>query len=147
MFIKGLEPQWVWRAVMAIFGAVAYMGVAYLSLLEMQPLIGGNRQQRYVQALRLSKVPYFAGGIVECLAGLLNPQGMILVLLSAAASTFGGSSGLLWAPEWLKSPRLVPVAPLREPLSIRSSWGWRVAAVTLAVAFILFLGPGVRFTR
>ena len=38
----------------------------------------------------------FAGGILACVAGSLNPhQGMILGALSAAASTFGGTSGLL----------------------------------------------------
>ena len=146
-FIKGLEPQWAWRAAMAVFGAAAYMGVAYLSIWELRSLIGSDRRRRYAHAVRLSRIPYFAGGIVECLAGLLNPVGLSLVLLSAAASTFGGSSGLLWAPQWLHSERFSAAGDALEPVSIRRSWAWIAAAVIVAVAFIVFVGPGVHFNN
>jgi hypothetical protein len=57
-----------------------------------------------------------------CIAGALNPKGMILVLISAAASTFGGTSGLLWATNWLKRGTLIPYGPAAEPLPIRRNW-------------------------
>jgi len=144
MFIQGLGPQWAWRAGMTIFGAAAYMLVAWLSLLELRPLIGSDREQRYVRAVRLSKIPYFAGGILACVAGLLNPAGWILIVLSAAAATFGGTSGLLWMMEWLKGNR-IPVGPDGEPAPIRRSWPWVATACMLAVAFVVVLGPGLRF--
>ena len=96
MFIRGLGPQWAWRIGMTIFGAAAYMLVGWFSLLELRPLIGSDKEQRLVRAVRLTKMPYFAGGILACIAGALNPDGFLLVVLSAAASTFGGTSGLLW---------------------------------------------------
>jgi hypothetical protein len=37
--------------------------------------------RRYQRAVRLTAVPYFAGGILMCIAGALNPKGMILVLI------------------------------------------------------------------
>jgi hypothetical protein len=142
--IQGLGPQWAWRIGMTIFGAAAYVLVARLSLLELRPLIGGKKEKRFTRAVRLSKLPYFAGGILACLAGSLNPQGMILVALSAAASTFGGTSSLLWMMNWLKGDR-IPLGSETEPMPISRSWPWIVTAFVLALAFVMVLGPGVRF--
>jgi hypothetical protein len=146
LFIQGLGPQWIWRIGMTIFGAAAYMLVAQFSLLELRPLIGSNKKQRYVRAIQLSKMPYFAGGILACVAGSLNPQGLILVVLSAAASAFGGTSGLLWMMDWLKGGR-IPLGSEPEPVPIQRSWPWIATAIALALAFILVLGPGVHFAQ
>ena len=143
-FIQGLSPAWAWRTGMTIFGAAAYMLVARLSLLELRPLIGSDKEKRFARAVRLSKMPYFAGGILACVAGSLNPQGMILVALSAAASTFGGTSGLLWMMNWLKGEQ-IPLGSEPEPMPIRRSWPWIVTAFVLALAFVVVLGPGARF--
>jgi hypothetical protein len=145
-FSQGLGPQWAWRIGMTIFGAAAYMLVARFSLLELRPLIGSAKEKRFARAVRLSKMPYFAGGILACIAGSLNPQGMILVALSAAASTFGGASGLLWMMNWLNGDR-VPLGSEPQPMPIRRSWPWIVTAFVLALAFVVVLGPGVRFAR
>ncbi len=143
-FVKGLGPQWAWRTGMTIFGAAAYMLVARFSLLELRPLIGTDRETRLGRAVRLSKMPYFAGGVLACVAGSLNPQGMILVALSAAASTFGGTSGLLWMMNWLRGDR-IPLGSEPEPMPIRRSWPWIATAFVLAVVFVAVIGPGVRF--
>jgi hypothetical protein len=146
MFIQGLGTQWVWRVGMTIFGVAAYMAVARFSLSEMRPLIGSDKARRFANAVGLTKFPYFAGGILACVAGSLNPQGWILVALSAAASTFGGSSGLIWMPNWLRGSR-IPLGSEPEPIPIERSWAWIVAASILAVVFIVWLGPGLRFSR
>jgi hypothetical protein len=144
MFIQGLTPPWAWRFGLAVFGAITYTLVAWFSLLELRPLIGSDRQQRFARAVGLSRVPYFTGGILACVAGALNPRGLILIVLSAAASTFGGTSGLLWMIDWLKGSR-IPLGSQPEPQPIRRSWPWIVAAGLLALAFVVVLGPGLRF--
>ncbi|HYM09213.1 MAG TPA: hypothetical protein VEU62_00700 [Bryobacterales bacterium] len=146
VFIQGLEPPWAWRAGMTALGAVAYLLAIRLSLLELCPLIGSDKGQRYIRAVRLAKIPYFTGGILECAAGLLNPQGLILVVISAAAATFGGTSGLLWMTYWLRGSR-IPSGSEAEPMPIRRSWPWIVTACLLALAFVVVLGPGWRFAR
>ena len=143
-FIQGLGPQWAWRIGLTILGAAAYILVARLSLLQLAPLIGSDREKRFARARRLSRMPYFAGGILACVAGSLNPQGMILVALSAAASTFGGTSGLLWMMNWLKGDR-IPSGSEPEPMPIHRSWPWIVTAFVLALGFVVVVGPGVRF--
>jgi len=144
-FIRGLGPQWIWRIGLAIFGAVTYFLAAMLSLLESRPLIGSNPEQRYHRAVRLSAIPYFAGGILMCLGGALNPKGMILILISAAPSTFGGTSGLLWDPNWLRRRQMIPFGRSGEPMPIERSWPLIVAVCLVTIAFLIILGPSVRF--
>ena len=145
-FIQGLSPQWVWRTALAIFGAVTYWLAACISLLELRPLIGSDKAQRYRRAVRLLSIPYFAGGILMCIAGAFNPHGMILILISAAASTFGGTSGLMWTPSLLRGT-LIPYGPPAEPAPIRRSWPLIVASCAIALVFVVVLGPSLRFTR
>jgi hypothetical protein len=71
---------------------------------------------------------------------------MILVALSAAASTFGGTSGLLWMMNWLRGDR-IPLGSDPEPMPIHRSWPWIVTAFALALAFVVVVGPGVRFAQ
>ena len=146
-FIEGLGPQWLWRIGLTILGAITYLFAARISLLELRPLIGSTKEQRYRRAVRLSAIPYFAGGILMCIAGALNPKGMILILISAAASTFGGTSGLMWSTNWLNRGTMIPYGPPAEPLPIQRSWPLIVAAGAIAIAFIAILGPSVRLAR
>jgi hypothetical protein len=144
-FIQGLGPQWLWRVSLTLLGAATYVVAARISLLELRPLIGSDIEQRYQRAVRLSAVPYFAGGILMCIAGALNPQGMVLILISAAASTFGGTSGLMWTTGWLKRGTLIPCGPPADPMPIQRSWPLIVAACAVALAFIAVFGPSIRF--
>jgi hypothetical protein len=146
-FIQGLGPQWRWRMGLTIFGATAYLLAARISLLELRPLIGSDKEQRFRRAIRLSAIPYFAGGTLLCIAGSLNPKGAILILISAAASTFGGTSALMWTPQMLKSGTLIPYGPPAEPMPIQRSWPLIAAACAIAIAFIGVLGPSVRFVH
>ncbi len=82
-----------------------------------------------------------------CVAGALNPQGMVLILISAAASTFGGTSGLMWTTNWLKRGTLIPCGPQADPMPIQRSWPLIVTAGAVALAFIAVLGPSIRFSR
>jgi hypothetical protein len=97
--------------------------------------------------VRLSAIPYFAGGILMCIAGALNPIGMMLILISAAASTFGGTSGLIWSTNWLNRGTMIPYGPPGEAMAIERSWPVIVAAGACAIAFVAVVGHGVRFAR
>ena len=45
-FIQGLGPRWVWRIGLTILGAATYLLAARISLLELRPLIGSNKERR-----------------------------------------------------------------------------------------------------
>lgn len=95
------------------------------------------------RARRLNLVPYLTGGILSSVAGALNPVGPVLILVSAAAASFGGDSGLAWMWNVLRSPN-IPNSELQMHEIVRS-WEWALVAVFLAILFIVGLGPGVKF--
>ncbi len=138
--IRGLQPVWLWRTLLTVIGAVLYPLVAWLSVRELAPFLHGTASERRAQARRLTLVLYFTVGILYCIAGLFNPVGMILVLISAAASSFGGQSALAWM--WQMAGG---VTPRGEPGSLKRSWTWIAAALVISVLFIAVLGPGVTF--
>jgi hypothetical protein len=146
-FIQAFSHRWLWRIGLTILGAVTYCLAAGLSLLELRPFIGSDKEERYRRARLLTSIPYFAGGILMCIAGAFNPQGAILILISAAASTFGGTSGLLWATPWLRRSAMIPYGPPAEPLPLQRTWPLIIAACAAATAFIAILGPSIRFAH
>jgi hypothetical protein len=91
----------------------------------------------------LTLVPYLAGGALYVIAGLLNPMSPVLVLISAAAASFGGTSALTWMTAPLHGSRYPRSAA--PPLSIPRSPAWIVAGLCVAVVYVGVLGPSIRF--
>jgi len=143
-FIKGLGPEWLLRIALAILGGVSYLAAARFGLLELRPLIGSDKDRRIARAVHLMRIPYFTGGTLACIAGAFNPAGWYLIALSAAASTFGGASALVWADNWLKDTKRIPLGSEPEPAPITRSWPWIVSAACAAIVFIVVIGPGIR---
>ena len=142
--VAGWQPAWAWRVGLTALGTVTYFFLCVpLCLGELRPFLGRDRKIRVQRARRLTLVPYFTSGILSCVAGALNPVGPLLILISAAAASFGGHSGLAWMWNLLYGPR-IPSSELQMP-EIKRSGGWIVAAVILAIVFIAGLGPGVKF--
>lgn len=142
--VAGWQPAWAWRVGLIALGVVTYFfWFVPLCLRELRPFLGRDAQIRVRRARRLTLASYFTAGILSCVAGTLNPVGLLLILVSAAASSFGGHSGLAWMWTLLQGPR-IPSSELQLPEFERSR-GWMVAAAILAVVFIAGLGPGVTF--
>jgi hypothetical protein len=142
--VAGWQPAWAWRVGLTVVGSVTYFLLFVpLCLRELRPFLGRDAKIRVRRAHHLTLVPYLTSGILSCVAGALNPVGPLLILISAAASSFGGHSGLAWMSCLLYGPR-IPSSELQMP-EIERRRGWMVAAVILAIAFIGGLGPGVKF--
>jgi len=138
--VRGLEPHWLYRVVLTIAGALGYRGAVGFALRTLNPMLGAG-DERLARARTLAKVPYFAGGVLYVAAGVLNPVSPLLVVISAAAASFGGTSGLAWMSE-----RQRGLAPASEPpITIARSMPWQVAAAIVTLVFVVVLGPGVRF--
>ncbi|HEX6772996.1 MAG TPA: hypothetical protein VF126_13265 [Acidobacteriaceae bacterium] len=138
-WMKGLTPVWAWRVGFSVLGAVTYFASAWVLAGELARIIGDNE----ARLRRMTWTIYFAGGITACVAGVRNPLGWKLVLISAAASSLGRASGLLWIPSIARSAgrRLSEketdaVAIRRMPLL------WAVVGVLL-VEYVWWLGPGI----
>ena len=142
--VRGLEPPLAWRGALSVAGALLYFRLAPSLLMPpLEPFLGTG-PERQVRARTLSVLPYVVGGITFVSAGLLNPHGIDLVLISAVAASFGGTSLLLWYPRvWARRP---PVAPEEVPLGVPRSRAWLVAAAFTLILFVGVLGAGVPIT-
>ena len=68
----------------------------------------------------------------------------MLVLISAAAASYGGASALAWMAQLLRSRARYP--PTGAPaFGLARSWPWLVAGALAAAVFISLLGPGITF--
>lgn len=142
--VAGWQPPWAWRVGLVALGTVTYFLLFVpLCLRELRPFLGNEAEIRVRRARQLTLVPYLTAGVLSCAAGALNPVGPLLILMSAAAASFGGHSGLAWMWTLLKGPR-IPSSGLQMP-EIERNRGWMIAAVILAIVFIAGLGPGVKF--
>jgi hypothetical protein len=140
----GLKPEWVWRIGLSLLGGWLYFLVApRLFMPDLEPFLGREQPAREERARRLTLLPYLAGGLAYLLAGVLNPHGWKLVLISAAAASLGGTSLLAWYPPlWAKKRGGIGAG---EPLSIRRSVAWLIAAAIVLGLFVFTLGPGIGF--
>jgi len=140
--VRDWQPAWAWRVGLVVVGGVSYMWVARACARTLAALVGALEADRERRARSLAWTVYFTGGILYCVSGALNPLDPILLLISAAAASFGGTSALLWCTSWLRNPAFAataspPAMPGRHP-------GWIGAGIVMAVVFIAVMGPGIR---
>jgi hypothetical protein len=141
-WMKGLSPMWAWRVGCALLGLVSYGLTAWLLARELVRIAGTNRDRdNQARLRRMTWTIYFAGGLTACAAGVWNPMGWRLVLISAAASSFGGASALLWIPSI--APRCDQDAVAVTNV-ISRLWSVVIGTALLLATYVWFLGPGVR---
>jgi hypothetical protein len=140
--IHDLVPAWLWRTGLTVLGVVSYALLVWLALTELRPFLGA-RDWRRGGAKDLTIIPYITGGTLYTVAGMFNPVGMVLVGVSAAAASFGGTSGMAWMTQYLGSKFARKTAI--QPFTLERNLGWIIAAFITATIFIGVLGRGVRF--
>ncbi|MFO0931111.1 MAG: hypothetical protein U1E39_00215 [Planctomycetota bacterium] len=136
--IHGWTPHAVFRWGMAAVGAGLYLWVVTHAMRGLVPFLGASRSR---DGFRLTIPAYVTGALLYGLSGLLNPLGTFLLVVSGAAASLGGTSGLVWGPSMLGDPSFDSTAP-KETIS--RSVPWIVAAAVAAAVFIGVLGPGIR---
>jgi hypothetical protein len=140
-FIYQVSPEWLWRIILTLIGTAGYLLIIRLAVHEIDPHISGVGRPRIRYARLLVLTSYLTGVGVAIGIGLLNPHGPIIVVISSAAGTLGGSSGLLWMMQLLDRERQVP-----EPgLVIQRSWGWIALGAVVTIVYGLVFGPTLRF--
>ncbi len=139
--IQGIRPAWLYRLVLVVAGGLLYFVIAPRLLMPaLDPFLGRDPDARVARARRLSLLPYVTGAGTLILAGLLNPLGMRIVLISAAAASLGGTSLLAWYPA---IPRPPSAYATDTPLGITRSIPWIASAAIAMVFFVFVLGPGI----
>lgn len=136
-----VTPEWLLRTVLVIVGIVSYLLVVHLAVHEIDQYINGVGNTRIRYAHQLTLTSYLTGAIVYIAIGLLNPHGLIIVVVSAAASSLGATSGLIWMMRLLDRDRQV----LRPELTIQRSWWWIALGGMVTVIYAMILGPTLHF--
>ncbi len=143
--INGLPGELPLRVLEIVTGGVLYFVVAPRVLWRgLVPFLGDDAAERVRRAGRLTVLPYWIGGTLYVAAGLLNPEGIQLVLLSAAAASFGGTSLMAWFFT-LRARRSARETGYPSALGIPRSPGWIAAALLTVIVFVGLLGRGVAF--
>jgi hypothetical protein len=140
--ISGLNPHWLWRALLVVVGASSYFIAAVVVGIGLVRYVGIPRpQQRRLR--RVTIVPYFSAILLASAAGLLNPLGMQLLWQSALPATAGGQSGLLWLQYYI--PRRTE--PRRTGEQLARNYLWIGVAAVLGIVYVVVLGRGITLHR
>ncbi|MGH7668378.1 MAG: hypothetical protein ACRENQ_02705 [Gemmatimonadaceae bacterium] len=142
--MRGSMSPAVWRPGLAIVGGGLYWPSTRFAVGRLEPFLDPTQPERYRNGARICWMVYLSGGALYCVAGLFNPVGMVLVAISAAAASFGGTSGLAWGSQFLRAPApMTSAAP--QPLRLRRRHAWTVGGLLFGAIFVLILGPGIHF--
>ncbi|WP_426700549.1 hypothetical protein ACPPVV_14270 [Rhodanobacter sp. Col0626] len=116
-------------------GLVVYISVTKRAIRMMAVMLGGGEIARRTH--RIAMTIYLIGGASAVLVSLFNPLGMAITLMSAVASSFGGTAGLFnvaYSKPCAEPPRDFVIG--RHHVIV-------FAGVLVTLAFAAVLGPTV----
>lgn len=126
----------LWRAFLAVVGVSAYIAIVRWAMRSLDGMLGGGA---LAQAVRKRSVllMYAVNGAVAIAVGLFNPVGFWITLVSAIASSFGGTAGLF-------NVAFREVQPgTAHAFHVRRSYTLLIAGILVTTAFAVILGPTV----
>jgi len=137
--IGPLPLPYLWRAAELGVGVVAYVLLVRAAIRTLTVMLGDSAATG--PARRIVAHGYYTTiGVVAVLVGLLNPIGMFITIMSAAASSFGGNAGMI------SVGFAVPGGQTTRPFVVRRNWAIVVVGVATSAAFAVFLGPSEHFS-
>ena len=142
--IRGGHPAWLWRSVLGAGGFGLYVAATVALFAHLSGMLRGDANARYRAANRSAVAAYLTGALLACASGFFNPGGLLILALSAAAASLGGTSGLAWGAQTLRGRMGVNDGPALVVPRSRALLG--IAGV-VAVVFVALFGPGVTFSR
>lgn len=134
--IGPLPWPWLWRVVMFAVGLVVYIAVVKRAIRMMAAMLGGGEAARRTQR-QVAMTVYLVGGASAFLVSLFNPLGIVITLVSAIASSFGGTAGLF---------NVAYSRPCIEPprdFIVGRHYAILAAGIAMTLAFAAVLGPTV----
>lgn len=141
LFVQELPNEFAWRMGLTILGAIISLTGVYLGVRNLDPFLGYGNKPRHRRATKLTFIPYITGGIVSTLASIFNPAGPSLILISAVASSFGGTIFLIWINQFVGRP--IKATAEDVPLTPERSLLWIILGLVALVIYFVALGPGL----
>ncbi|MFZ0213152.1 MAG: hypothetical protein WAL55_10610 [Candidatus Acidiferrales bacterium] len=146
--IAGLQPAWLYRFALILFGAWGYRFSVGLAVRDTLGLIHNGSLLRE-DVLRLVYPSCLAGALLYIIASVFNPVSPSLILYDGVSMAAGIAFGFLLIPRVVerlssKAAPAVASAGQSNPTAIPFSAAWTVFGAISAVLFIIFLGHGIR---
>ena len=136
--LSTLGLTWPIQIIEVVLGLASYILLVRAAICTLNTIIGTGPETRNVRR-SIAHVYYASAGVAAVLVGLLNPVGIIITIMSAAASSFGGLAGFISIGHAVgKEGEANPVL-LRRNLAVVS------AGIVVLAAFALILGPSLHF--
>jgi hypothetical protein len=157
--IEGIRPAWLYRAALVVIGALGYRYGIALAARCLASLPTRVRDASpapppisLVDARRLIHTACFAGGALFLLASCLNPISPSLILYDGVSGTIGLTLGFFLALTDLRqSQRAAQQSAAAQSSALHSpaaeipfNLPLTIAAAVFAVAFLIFMGKGIR---
>jgi hypothetical protein len=136
--VNGLSWKFAAQLGLTAVGAVIALATYVHAARTLEEFLG--REDRRRRALMITVLPYAAIGVINTLAGALNPEGPMLILLSAAAASFGGNMPMAWLSYAVIRPRATTPEMAATPVANAT---WIALALVSLVLLFAVLAPGV----
>jgi hypothetical protein len=140
--LLGATPEWLWRAMLTIAGAIAYFFVVRTLCRAIAPSVGAVGSPHIAQARRATSVSYVTGAAVYLAIGAFNPLGWSMIFLSVLPSSLGATCGLLWM--WGVYWRSAPTAGSGSGLGFARDIKWIALSAVIVLAYAVVFGPSVK---
>ena len=127
-----------WRAGEFILGVAAYILLVRAAIATLTTMLGDSPATGTARR-SIAHVFYATVGLGAVLVGLLNPLGLLITIMSAAASSFGGNAG------FISIGFAVPHGATLRRFAIDRNWPVIGAGILFLVGFALILGPSQHF--
>lgn len=117
-------------------GALVYWRIILAASRGMSAMTGGDAAGLAARR-RIALTLYLTIGAVAFVTGLFNPIGVVIMLMSAMASSLGGNAGL-FSVAFAR-----PAGPVRA-FAIERNWAVIGSGLVVSLAFAILLGPSIR---
>ena len=136
--LEGLSHAWLWRVGFIAVGGFVYFRLVMAAISALNAMLGDTAETK-VARRRIAHLFYATLGFDAVLVGLLNPVGVVITIMSAAASSFGGNAG------FISIGYAVPSGSNARSFTIARSWAIFALGVAISAGFAVVLGPSARF--
>jgi hypothetical protein len=126
-----------WRLLELVVGVLTYTMLVKKGARDLTTMLGDAPETRKTRQ-RIAYVYYGVSGMTAVLVGLLNPLGIFITLMSAAASSWGGLAGLIGIGRGKAKGSII------KPFVVETDWFVCIAGLITLLVFAAMLGPSIR---
>jgi hypothetical protein len=131
---------WPVQLVEIVTGVASYILLVRAAIRALNVMLGEGPETRNARSL-IAHVYYASAGAAAVLVGLLNPVGIVITVMSAAASSFGGLAG------FISIGYAVGKYGEAKPIYLGRNLAIVAAGVAVSASFALILGPSLHFAK